>query len=319
MEYKLEQIFLYITLNCNCFCETCYIRGHYSPIKNLPFDKAKEILSKYLSFGAHRLTLLGGEPTLYKDICKLIEFAKSLGYDYIRIQTNGQFFPSFLREEVIMKNVDTFSFSIDGATEKSNSLIRKGCSLGKTLFNMREAKRIGYDIRVNITVTSFNLDDIFNIFELLSEDDLIPSIVYLNIVFAMGSAKNKPVLSIDSTYWLEKYKEIKDRATEFPFKVKLPVGFSNSIPADYQCIALALKRLYIMPNADAYPCILFIDKPDLSIEMAEPLSFLQTISKKYGISDPNSSGNFCPIPPTHSLNALCLYYRKIIGGGSYEK
>lgn len=320
MDYELEQIFLYVTLNCNASCEPCYIRNHYCPIKNLPFEKAKEILLKYLSFGAHKLTLLGGEPTLYKEIFKLIEFAKSFGYEYIRIQTNGQFTQDFLKEEVIKKNVDTFSFSIDGATEKSNSLIRTGCSLERTLFNMMMAKKIGYDTRVNITITSLNLDEIFDIFKLLSKDYLKPSIVYLNIVFPIGGARDNYILcDVNPIRWLEKYEEIRERATELPFKVKLPIGFSSNLPPDHQCIALTLKRLYIMPNGDAYPCILFIDKPSLSVKMEEASHYLKTISKKLGLPNSSSNRSFCPILSLYNPGALCLYYRKIFGGESHGK
>lgn len=310
---KLEQIFLYVTFKCNCRCITCYIRDHYSPIKEIPIKHAQEILSHYRSLGAHRLTLLGGEPSLYKGIFDLIEHAKTVGYKYIRIQTNGQFDCEFLENKTIQEYVDTFSFSIDGATEKSNKKIRIGCSLGKTLQNMSLAKSIGFDIRVNVTVTSSNINELFDIINVVSKID--PSVIYLNIVFPMGGAVNKPSLCVNPLEWKNLYEKIKQLFVNSKIKIKLPVGYANTLPIDHQCIALNFRRLYVMPNGDAYPCILFIDNPNLSFNSL-PKEYLKKIMNYFGVSSSGNLNFYCPIlkERDYSLKPLCLYYRKIFGG-----
>lgn len=310
MKRQLEQIFLYLTLQCDSRCITCYMHKHYSNPRQMPFQKAKEYIQKYRSWGAKKLTLLGGEPTLYPHLAQLVKFAKDIGYSHVRIQTNGQFDSTIFIHPSILENVDTFCFSVDGHTEALNYFIRAGCSLNKTLENMRFAKQLGYDVRTNTTITSVNIDHIFDIVNVVENNG--SSVAYLNVVFSMGAALNHPYLIVYPKQWINTFDEIKKHSHKFRAKVKVPIGYIVSVPIDHCCIAFKMLRLYVMPNGDAYPCILFVDQPKLQVD-ACPYSH-KLISYTYATYEEMSKYCYFLSVNKDSLKPSCLYYRKVFGG-----
>ncbi len=276
----------------------------------MSFEMAKDVLKKYHSLGAKKLTLLGGEPTLHLYLEKLVEFAKDMGYSYVRIQTNGQFDSKILRSPLIQKNVDTFSFSIDGHTEDFNHRIRKGCSLNKTLENLRLAEQLGYDVRVNVTATSINIVHIFDIITLAENNDV--SLIYLNIVFPMGAASNQPYLAVSPEQWINVFNKIKENSRKFKVRVKVPVGYASYYLVEHRCIAFEISRLYVMPNGDAYPCILFVNNTELRLD---EYPNYDKFTNHVKVSSEKMNG-YCPFLrfKDNKLRPLCVYYRKIFGG-----
>ena len=308
---QLEQIFLYLTLRCNVQCITCYMHKHYSTIREMSFEMAKDVLKKYHSLGAKKLTLIGGEPTLHPHLEELAKFAKDTDYSYVRIQTNGQFDSKILTSPLIQKNVDTFSFSIDGHTEDLNHKIRRGCSLNKALENLRLAEQLGYDVRVNVTATSINIDHIFDIIALAENNDV--SMIYLNKAFPMGAASGQPYLVVSPEQWINVFNKIKENSRKFKVRVKVPVGYASYYPAEHHCIAFEISRLYVMPNGDAYPCILFVDNPELRLD-EDP--YYDKLANRVKVSS-EKMNSYCPFFrfQDNKLKLLCLYYRKAFGGG----
>jgi len=311
MRRQLEQVFLYPTLECSSQCISCYMYEHYSNPREVPFQKAREYIKKYRSWGVKKLTLLGGEPTSYLHLPRLIKYARDIGYSYIRIQTNGQFDSMGFTLSSMLENIDTFSFSIDGHTENLNRRIRQGCSLNKILENMKLVKQLGCDVRTNITVTSINIDHILDIINFAENNGA--SVVYLNIIFSMGAASKHSFLNVSSKQWISVFNEIKKNSHKFRATVKLPMGYAFHEPHDHRCIAFRIKRLYVMPNGDAYPCILFIHQPKLQLDScsySDKLALYTNVPRE-------EMDRYCRFLPINEkgVKPLCLYYKKVFGRG----
>lgn len=109
------------------------------------------LISDFREMGAVKLTLMGGEPTLYgikennEPLLYLIKKAKELGYEYVRIDTNGQF-NSELLDKPEFKMLDEITFSLDGPTKEINDPIRGYGSFEKCVKNIKRAKELGYNI-----------------------------------------------------------------------------------------------------------------------------------------------------------------------------
>ena len=80
---------LEITNRCNMCCNTCYANSGKG--KDLDFEKVKEMID----FGAECengkgevLQISGGEPSIHKDIIKIIRYAREK-YQYVMLNTNG--------------------------------------------------------------------------------------------------------------------------------------------------------------------------------------------------------------------------------------
>ena len=118
---NLKQVFLYLIDDCNLRCVQCLYKLDICfqvEKKEIAFEDAVKLITDFRELGAVKLTLMGGEPTLYgkkdgnKQLLELIKKAKELGYEYVRIDTNGQF-DSELLEKPEFKMLDEVTFSID--------------------------------------------------------------------------------------------------------------------------------------------------------------------------------------------------------------
>ena len=141
---NLRQVFLYLVDDCNLRCTQCLYKleiGFQMHKKEMDYEDAVKLISDFREMGAIKLTLMGGEPTLYgikehnKPLLDLIKKSKELGYEYVRIDTNGQF-NSDLLDQPEFKMLDEITFSIDGPTPEINDPIRGKGSFEKFLKNM---------------------------------------------------------------------------------------------------------------------------------------------------------------------------------------
>jgi cyclic pyranopterin phosphate synthase len=74
---------------CNEKCLFCSQELSWRSYAGLPFDFVTRQLYEARAEGYRSVCFSGGEPTLRKDLAALIAFARRLGYDYIRVQTNA--------------------------------------------------------------------------------------------------------------------------------------------------------------------------------------------------------------------------------------
>jgi molybdenum cofactor biosynthesis enzyme MoaA len=103
---RLHQVFMYITDRCNLECEQCIYKPSISHFINeeIALDDALGLLRVFKDLGAGKVTFLGGEPTLYghreanKPLLELLLGTRSLGYEYVRLDTNGQRISALLDE-----------------------------------------------------------------------------------------------------------------------------------------------------------------------------------------------------------------------------
>jgi len=81
--------FLILTYECNNRCRWCYTKASGFSKKQMPLEMAKQSLKLMKQIGIDNVGLLGGEPTLYKNIIELIRFGKNLGLT-LTLYSNGR-------------------------------------------------------------------------------------------------------------------------------------------------------------------------------------------------------------------------------------
>lgn len=79
---------LMLNYNCNARCSFCS-QGDFDKSLNAPFSALARNIYEAYKAGYRRLGLTGGEPLVSPDILRVIALGKSVGFDYIRVQTNG--------------------------------------------------------------------------------------------------------------------------------------------------------------------------------------------------------------------------------------
>ncbi|HAT72662.1 MAG TPA: hypothetical protein DCS63_07585 [Elusimicrobia bacterium] len=148
---------LILNYNCNARCRFCS-QGDFDKSLNAPFENiAANIYSAYRD-GYRRLGLTGGEPLIRPDILKVIALGKSVGFRFIRVQTNGIKLadPAFCR--ALAKAGLTFckfSFTTDRAAEHDR-LVGVPGALNKALAGLENLRKLKLRLGTNILVNQRN-------------------------------------------------------------------------------------------------------------------------------------------------------------------
>ena len=110
----LISVNFHLTRACNYGCEFCYAR--FPTLHTcLPVKEAKLLITLLHDNGTEKITFVGGEPFLYRDLGELVQYAKSLGM-ITMIVTNG----SLITQEFLKKYascIDWIGLSIDSGIE----------------------------------------------------------------------------------------------------------------------------------------------------------------------------------------------------------
>jgi MoaA/NifB/PqqE/SkfB family radical SAM enzyme len=153
---KIHQAFFYMIDQCNLACDHCLYKQELTfqmGDKEIPYQRAVDLMCNLHELGAMKITFMGGEPTLYKKLPDLILEAKRIGYKYVRIDTNGMFQDSLL-DTPGMRALDEITFSLDGPTEELNDSIRGKGVFQKCTKSIRSAVERGYNVQITTCVQS---------------------------------------------------------------------------------------------------------------------------------------------------------------------
>lgn len=92
----------WLTLNraCNLGCHWCYAKN--AALQDLDLNQAKQVVDFLSTIDVKKITLIGGEPAIYKYVCEVIQESKNKGIK-VGMVTNG----------IALKNKDFLSKLID--------------------------------------------------------------------------------------------------------------------------------------------------------------------------------------------------------------
>lgn len=160
-----------ILLNYDCSAKCLFCSQDFEWRKSpndLPFEKAAENLYVAYRSGYRRLGFTGGEPTIRRDLPKLIALARKIGYTYVRIQTNGVRLADEAYVRTLAEAGLTFvKFSIHGDdAELHDRLVKIPGAFDKCLRAIENLKRAKVGIGVNIVLNKWNFDRLVPFFEL---------------------------------------------------------------------------------------------------------------------------------------------------------
>lgn len=150
---------IHLTDKCNFCCKHCFVNkeGYELDFATvaLAVDKFKEYLvNNGISNG--RINLAGGEPLLYKELYRLIDYINSKNIE-ISIISNGTFInESFLNK--VKGKVKTIGLSIDAISENVNRQIGRCTKKGEflDLSTLSLIPNYGYNLKINVCVSKLN-------------------------------------------------------------------------------------------------------------------------------------------------------------------
>lgn len=131
---------------CNNKCTFCCNEDKRKTIKDKSTKEIKHDLTNSKKQGTSYIELIGGEPTIRKDIFSIVSFAKKLGFETIMFATNGRMFSNKeFAKKIISKGVNHVVFSIHGHNSRlHNKLTQTAGSLEQLKKGIKNLKEIGF-------------------------------------------------------------------------------------------------------------------------------------------------------------------------------
>jgi len=204
---------------------------------------------------------------MHPDLSLAIKKAKDLGYNSVTVDTNGYLFNDILLK-VKPEDVDYFSFSLDGATRKTNDWIRGQGSYDKCIAGIREAVLRDFTTSLIYTVSKANIHELDMMVPLLK--DLCIDRFFIQVIGLRGkSAGNGPEKSQVFHYkWLSKIPDVAQKVARLGITVTYPKVFLTP-KEHFECAGLVAQNYFIFPNGRVYRCPLCEDFPIHSLKIKD--------------------------------------------------
>jgi len=250
-------VFFHILTHCNLKCKHCYINKKQHGENTLSLETIEAWLKVFTSKTKNaNVIFLGGEPTLHPDLSLAIKKAK---YNSITVDTNGYLFHDIL-SKVEPDVVDYFSFSLDGATRKTNDMIRGEGSYDKCIAGIKKAILRGFTTSLIYTVSQMNFHELDRIAPLLK--DLGVDRFFIQVIGIRGkSAVNRQEkLQVSRDEWLKIIPDVAQKIARLGITVTYPKVFLSP-DQPFECAARVAENYFIFPNGRVYQCPLCEDFP----------------------------------------------------------
>ena len=258
-------LFFHILTRCNLKCRHCYINPDQHGTETLPLNTIENWLKVFADLGKPaNLILLGGEPTLHPDLAAVVQTARRLQFASVTIDTNGYLFHDIL-DRLTPADLDYFSFSLDGATAKTNDALRGRGSYDACLAGIRRAVAKGFSTSLIYTVSTANIDELPQMGPLL--EDLGIDRFFIQVLGIRGNPalqteglESERPFQVDRDRWLAVVPTAAEQIADRGLTATYPKVFLSP-GEDFACAGKVADNFFVFPNGRVYRCPLCEDFP----------------------------------------------------------
>ncbi|WP_406241007.1 radical SAM protein [Streptomyces anulatus] len=196
---RIRMLYLQLLYRCNFECLHCFHGKRLQHADAFTADEAVSLLTLMRDeYGTEAVTLLGGEPFVYRDLAQVVRHAKrDLGMQ-VEICTNGYRIERRLTE--IAPDLDLLRVSLEGIGT-TNDKIRKFGSYQSALSALEIAHQLGVRTGATMTVTSRNIDEVLPLARTLQHHRVEQ--LKLHCLRPVGNAADNPELLVnDATAYI---------------------------------------------------------------------------------------------------------------------
>lgn len=188
---NLEFVWLEVTQKCQCRCIHCYEGNVHKECDNpLSFEEWKSVIDELAIMNCKEIRFIGGEPTIYKRLYQLIDYAKVKGIEKISLFSNLFNISDVLLKSIIDNDVEVH-FSIYASDSKIHDLITQvPGSFNNLINNIKLLSKSLIKLTAHVVIIKENENEVDNIYNLLS-DLGINSIKYDEFRKVYGVCNNK--------------------------------------------------------------------------------------------------------------------------------
>jgi len=263
------EITIYPTLNCNLRCKFCFLKNCNKVIEEINVEKWIKLIREAYEMGVLSISILGGEPTQYKKIDRLLREIDMIGIN-ITITSNGVDIKESTQDILVNSKHIIPIFSLQALNEKNKMLM--GVDYTNTVNTISQMIKRGKEVRVNSVYINQSEKDFYDIIDWCVDKGIKRYSIasYVNINPNNQNINNKTFFdfrqlteSIDN-YVISKYKDVNFVcATEgcmiysaYP-ELENDISELTEFEKHYYSCRAGRTKIEIYPNGDVYPCICF--------------------------------------------------------------
>ena len=163
-----NNIYIYLTNNCNQRCKHCYMYAGDIKIGELSVDDWKGVLKDFKQAGGNGVTFTGGEVTVYKGFEEILRFSHELGL-IVTVLSNGILWSEEKIQE-LHKYIDEIQISIDGYDKDSYYNVRQYNGFSKAIDCIINFYNVGTKVSMAVTPLYNDIDNFIVKFEKFALD-----------------------------------------------------------------------------------------------------------------------------------------------------
>jgi radical SAM protein with 4Fe4S-binding SPASM domain len=230
---KFDIGWIVLNYNCNNQCKWCYANSNSGECSNqvMPFDKAEKVSKLFKDLKVRQTILIGGEPTLYRDIAKVVRETKE-NNQIPSIVTNGRRFSSKRFTQELRGNGLIFaSVSVEG----SNFIIHDYTtetpgSFNETVVGLENLVASGVRVSTNTVISSLNSEDLKALVSRFGKSGV--ESMSFNILGPCLSRNENNAYGLPYQEAIDRFQEVYEHGKSLGIKIRLttPMPFCNFKP-----------------------------------------------------------------------------------------
>ncbi|MFW6025779.1 MAG: radical SAM protein [Candidatus Woesearchaeota archaeon] len=169
----MEELDIKVGFQCNNRCVFCLNKDKKN-LKTFSYTELKKQIEKFCEKNTlEKLIISGGEPLIYKDLFKILDFAKSKGVKRFEIQTNGR----MLAYENLVKKIGNykpvgFLVSLHFSKKELYKKYMQVDGFDQVIRGINNLRNHNFNPTINTVVMNQNLNDLENIIKLLIKNNI---------------------------------------------------------------------------------------------------------------------------------------------------
>ena len=236
-DFNCARLFFELTSKCNLKCAHCYGSFSAQEQKELKCEDIVAILEKTKDYGTYQIDFTGGEPLMYRDLDKLLEYCYFNGF-LVRIFTNLTLFNDNFLNMFKKYGVKEIVTSVDSCHAECHNQFRGvPKSFERTIDAIRILKDNNIPVTINSMVGQHNKE---HIEEMIGFIDSLKVKSVLDVIIPEGRANE-----LDNSIQ-ESAKIIKDI-----YENHYNIIDKNAISVS---CGIGYRFVYIKSNGNVYPC-----------------------------------------------------------------
>lgn len=193
---EINTSLLRITNKCNQNCIFCNVYGKKEENFKLNNKEIYLELLRLKNIGVEGIILTGGEPTLVRNINRIIILIKNIGFKKIYMQTNGMIFSNteYLKN-FLFEHIDTFLIPLYSHNYKiSDAVTKTPNSFNQTVKGIKNLISNNKKIIINHMISKFNYDDLNKFSDFINNEFSNKVTISISYIQPNGRSYNKKEL-----------------------------------------------------------------------------------------------------------------------------